>query len=216
MDADGLPIVGTGTDLTKVGAINQKRTLAFLNHFIVHTTHFLNRFSCVCEEKLTNLALRIQQIETTLNILEAKLASIPGLEDVKVETSNVANPVPQEAPQPSAVNQLPIPAQPVQAASLVSEQPRTEVVKPPAAPPEAPPSNVLTVAKDPRYARYLKMVQVGVPVLAIRNKMIADDLDPELLNTPDAPVPDSGVSQKAESDSGEGSSDSESGGSFSD
>lgn len=65
--------------------------------------------------------------------------------------------------------------------------------------------NVLTVAKDPRYARYLKMVQVvshymmslftkslilgdfmsrffkGVPVMAIRNKMILEGLDPNLL-----------------------------------
>lgn len=68
--------------------------------------------------------------------------------------------------------------------------------------------NVMTVAKDPRYARYLKMVQVvsyyycccgylrnglvlclnvmfnvpqGVPVMAIRNKMVMEGLDPNLL-----------------------------------
>lgn len=71
---------------------------------------------------------------------------------------------------------------------------------------------VMTVAKDPRYARYLKMVQVvshfyhllmnfkkkkkknqcltshcmfylpqGVPVMAIRNKMVMEGLDPNLL-----------------------------------
>ena len=34
----------------KVGPLNHKRTLAFLNHFITHTVRFLNRFSCVCEE----------------------------------------------------------------------------------------------------------------------------------------------------------------------
>lgn len=68
--------------------------------------------------------------------------------------------------------------------------------------------NVMTVAKDPRYARYLKMVQVvsryycccgylrpglvlclnvmfnvpqGVPVMAIRTKMVMEGLDPNLL-----------------------------------
>ena len=55
---------------------------------------------------------------------------------------------------------------------------------------EVTPENILTVAKDPRYARYLKMVQVGVPVMAIRNKMISEGLDPDLLERPDAPVPD--------------------------
>ncbi|RXM30188.1 N-acetylglucosamine-1-phosphotransferase subunits alpha/beta [Acipenser ruthenus] len=39
-------------------------------------------------QKLASISLRIQQIETTLNILEAKLSSIPGLEDVKVEGSS--------------------------------------------------------------------------------------------------------------------------------
>ncbi|XP_048463923.1 WASH complex subunit 3 [Rhincodon typus] len=72
MDADGLPLVGSGIDLTRVPAIQQQRTVAFLNQFIAHTVRFLNRFSTVCEEKLASLSLRIQQIETTLNILEAK------------------------------------------------------------------------------------------------------------------------------------------------
>ena len=34
------------------------------------------------------------------------------------------------------------------------------------------------------------MVQVGVPVMAIRNKMISEGLDPDLLERPDAAVPD--------------------------
>ncbi|XP_026646683.1 WASH complex subunit 3 isoform X4 [Zonotrichia albicollis] len=157
MDEDGLPIVGSGIDLTKVPAIQQKRTVAFLNQFVVHTVQFLNRFSTVCEEKLSALSLRIQQIETTLNILDAK------------------NNTQEEGLQ------------------------KTEVVT----------ENVTTVAKDPRYARYLKMVQVGVPVMAIRNKMISEGLNPDLLETPDAPVPAWGDDGKAEE-----SSDSES--SFSD
>ncbi|XP_054071265.1 WASH complex subunit 3 isoform X6 [Falco biarmicus] len=157
MDEDGLPIVGSGIDLTKVPAIQQKRTVAFLNQFVVHTVQFLNRFSTVCEEKLSALSLRIQQIETTLNILDAK------------------NNIHEEGLQ------------------------KTEVVT----------ENVRTVAKDPRYARYLKMVQVGVPVMAIRNKMISEGLNPDLLETPDAPVPAWGDDGKAED-----SSDSES--SFSD
>lgn len=34
----------------QVPAIQQKRTVAFLNQFVVHTVQFLNRFSTVCEE----------------------------------------------------------------------------------------------------------------------------------------------------------------------
>ncbi|XP_036313163.1 WASH complex subunit 3 isoform X6 [Pipistrellus kuhlii] len=153
MDEDGLPLMGSGIDLTKVPAIQQKRTVAFLNQFVVHTVQFLNRFSTVCEEKLADLSLRIQQIETTLNILDAKLSSIPGLDDVTVEVSPVS--------VPGVTNETP--SEPSQ----------------------------------------------GVPVMAIRNKMISEGLDPDLLERPDAPVPDGEGEKNAEE-----SSDSES--SFSD
>ncbi|KAG7456222.1 hypothetical protein MATL_G00249410 [Megalops atlanticus] len=178
MDEDGLPIVGSGVDLTKVPAIQQKRIVAFLNQFIVHTVRFLNRFSTVCEEKLASVSLRIQQIETTLSILEAKLSSIPGLEDVRVEGVGQRQVADSNGP------------------AMMPSQPETTAA---ASPPEEPPEqqqteavteNVLTVAKDPRYARYLKMVQVGVPVMAIKNKMILEGLDPSLLDTPNAAVPD--------------------------
>lgn len=57
----------------KVEAIQQKRTIAFINHFITHTASFLNRFSCVCEEKLEHLSNRIQNLEITLSLLETKV-----------------------------------------------------------------------------------------------------------------------------------------------
>ncbi|XP_070310150.1 WASH complex subunit 3 isoform X1 [Odocoileus virginianus] len=182
MDEDGLPLMGSGIDLTKVPAIQQKRTVAFLNQFVVHTVQFLNRFSTVCEEKLADLSLRIQQIETTLNILDAKLSSIPGLDDVTFEVSpvnvtRITNGTHSEAT--SEQSQIYTPCS-LQQNSLQDSGPQES---------EVTPENILTVAKDPRYARYLKMVQVGVPVMAIRNKMISEGLDPDLLERPDAPVP---------------------------
>ncbi|XP_007503385.1 WASH complex subunit 3 isoform X3 [Monodelphis domestica] len=150
MDEDGLPLMGSGIDLTKVPAIQQKRTVAFLNQFVVHTVQFLNRFSTVCEEKLSALSLRIQQIETTLNILDAKLSSIPGLEDVKFEISTANVNSVTNGPE----------ATPDQQSSLSpqSEQNNTQDSGPQKC--EAAAEHILTVAKDPRYARYLKMVQV--------------------------------------------------------
>ncbi|XP_016045808.1 WASH complex subunit 3 isoform X2 [Erinaceus europaeus] len=193
MDEDGLPLMGSGIDLTKVPAIQQKRTVAFLNQFVVHTVQFLNRFSTVCEEKLADLSLRIQQIETTLNILDAKLSSIPGLDDVTFEVSPITAPS--------------ITSEPHNNTTLEQSQNSLQDSGPQES--EVAAENILTVAKDPRYARYLKMVQVGVPVMAIRNKMISEGLDPDLLEKPDAPVPDGEIEKNAEE-----SSDSES--SFSD
>ncbi|XP_033470804.1 WASH complex subunit 3 [Epinephelus lanceolatus] len=211
MDEDGLPIVGSGVDLTKVPAIQQRRVVAYLNQFVVHTVRFLNRFSTVCEEKLSNISLRIQQIETTLCILEAKLSSIPGLEDVTIEGLSQRQPAQANGPTNTSQSQtdgppagtLP-PTEPAQTAPDSAATPKAEAAA----------ENVMTVAKDPRYARYLKMVQVGVPVMAIKNKMVLEGLDPSLLDTPDAPLPDGGTRSTEDQDIAATSSDSES--SFSD
>ncbi|XP_063111533.1 WASH complex subunit 3 isoform X4 [Cavia porcellus] len=145
MDEDGLPLMGSGIDLTKVPAIQQKRTVAFLNQFVVHTVQFLNHFSTVCEEKLANLSLRIQQIETTLNILDAKLSSIPGLEEVAFEVSPVSVTSITDRSQSEAT----------------SEQSQSSAQDPGPQESEASSDNTVTIAEDPRYARYLKMVHVS-------------------------------------------------------
>lgn len=214
MDEDGLPIVGSGVDLTKVPAIQQRRIVAYLNQFVAHTVRFLNRFSTVCEEKLSNISLRIQQIETTLCILEAKLSSIPGLEDVTIDAGpSQQQPAQANGPTTSIQSQTDGPA----AATLPPPEPvqtTPEPTIPETIEENVAAENVMTVAKDHRYARYLKMVQVGVPVMAIRNKMVLEGLDPNLLDTPDAPVPDGATGGGEDQDVAATSSDSES--SFSD
>ncbi|KAJ4924873.1 hypothetical protein JOQ06_003823 [Pogonophryne albipinna] len=218
MDEDGLPIVGSGVDLTKVPAIQQRRVVAYLNQFVVHTVRFLNRFSTVCEEKLANISLRIQQIETTLSILEAKLSSIPGLEDVTIEGLSQRQPAQAngQANGPSTATQSQTGGPPAGSLPPPEISQAAQTAPEPATPPqvEAAAENVMTVAKDPRYARYLKMVQVGVPVMAIKNKMVLEGLDSNLLDTPDAPLPDEGARSIEDQDVSATSSDSES--SFSD
>jgi WASH complex subunit CCDC53 len=51
-----------------------------VNNFIVNTTKFLNTFSESCDIKLTNISSKINNLDTVLSVLEAKLNSVPGLE----------------------------------------------------------------------------------------------------------------------------------------
>lgn len=189
MDSDGLPLVGPGVDYTKVESINQKRLIAFLNHFVSHTAGFLNRFSCVCEEKLEKLSHRMQQLEITMNLLDAKISSIPGLENVTApsgassgaQTTEPAGappaPPPPGAPAPPAAESAAPPPPPVE---------------------EEKPSN--PVSKDPRYMKYFKMVQVGVPEQVVKMKMSAEGVNPDILDNPDAPAPAAGASKKDDDD----------------
>ncbi|XP_071941962.1 WASH complex subunit 3-like [Antedon mediterranea] len=178
MDSDGLPIVGPGVDLSKVGAIHPKRMLAFLNHFVSHTTRFLNRFSCVCEQKLSDLNIRIQHLETTMNLLEAKLASIPWLEDVEIAPAITAS-------EPETQTATNLPALPA------AESPGKST-------PSA--STVVTVSQDPRYAKFFKMINMGVPAAALRQKARLEGLNPDYLDTPDAPAPPQSSQQSNDTD----------------
>ena len=45
------------------------------------------------------------------------------------------------------------------------------------------------VKDHPDYARFFKMLAVGVPAQAVRNKMALEGISPDLLDTPDAPLP---------------------------
>ncbi|KAL0598892.1 WASH complex subunit 3 [Plecturocebus cupreus] len=56
-----------------------------LKQFVVHMVQFLVGFSTACEEKLGDLSLCSQQIETTLNILDTKSSSTLDLDDVTIE-----------------------------------------------------------------------------------------------------------------------------------
>ena len=76
-------MVGAGLDYTKVEALPPKQLLALINSFVVHTVHFLNSFAHDADNKLSNTSKRIQQLEISLNLLEAKLSHIDGIQNVE-------------------------------------------------------------------------------------------------------------------------------------
>jgi WASH complex subunit CCDC53 len=60
----------------------------------------------------------------------------------------------------------------------------------PPPPPPRPIGGGMTVRTDPRLAGYFKMLDVGIPISAIKAKMQKDGIpDPNVLDTPDAPSP---------------------------
>lgn len=82
MDEYGLPVVGAGIDYTKVCSLPKKELLALVNTFVVQSVHFLNGFAKHSEASLASMSTKIQQLEISLNILEAKLSHIPNLEGI--------------------------------------------------------------------------------------------------------------------------------------
>ena len=170
---DGKDLGIPNVDLSKVKPLNQQRSVAFTNNFIARTACFLNRFAVVAEEDLAQQTLEMQKLEIALSIIEEKLASIPGLNEAyakKADAEKTMESTPKDAQSnASTVQQSDNGVEPVQEPEI---------------------QNFVAVKDDPRYARFIKMMNVGVPVPAVEAKMKNEGLDPTLLHTPDAPLPD--------------------------
>jgi hypothetical protein len=61
-------------DFTEVDPIPYRKSLTFINSFLIQTTQFLNKFANTCEKKLGDVSAQLQQLEITMGLLEAKLA----------------------------------------------------------------------------------------------------------------------------------------------
>ncbi|XP_065075534.1 WASH complex subunit 3 [Ochlerotatus camptorhynchus] len=149
-----------GLEKHELPPTNQKRMVAFINHFVLSTVNFLNKFATDCETKFVRYEHKIQSLEASLSIVEAKLASIDALRN----GSDIAgNQQPEVAIKPegnspeedskSEINQT------------VEESSKEEVIE-----------------RDPQYERYFKMLQVGVPMPAVKNKIKVEGLDPDYID----------------------------------
>uniref|UniRef100_A0A182MTE8 Coiled-coil domain-containing protein 53 n=1 Tax=Anopheles culicifacies TaxID=139723 RepID=A0A182MTE8_9DIPT len=139
---------------------NQKRMVAFINHFIVSTVTFLNKFASDCETRFVNYEQKIQNLEASLMIVEAKLASIDVLKQPDNTTAIEGNK--QSAIAPSTTETKPVPEQ----ESL----------------PDVPANQPAAPERDPKYESYFKMLHVGVPLGAVKNKIVSEGLDPDYID----------------------------------
>ncbi|XP_055340091.1 WASH complex subunit 3-like [Paramacrobiotus metropolitanus] len=192
-------VLGDSIDLNQVPALPLNETVGYVKQAATIIVQHLNHFAQTADEKLRQMSANISRLETELTILEAKLASVPGLSSIKASEPNtpggmpvpasaaheVPASVPAEAMKPTP---SPVPADTSSPATSATPVP-DGVSSQPVAAAEETSQNVLTVQKDPIYAKYFRMVQVGVPAQAVKLKMAAEGLNPALLDTPNAPSP---------------------------
>lgn len=144
-----------------------------VNNFILNTTDFLNKFTSLCEQKLSNVSQQVQRVEVVLALLEAKLDSVEWM-----GSGGAAPAAAAAAPSAPAITSSSAPAAPPMDAAAP-------------APPAAPVSEGIRLKEDPRYSKYFKMLAMGVPKPAIKLKMQSEGCpDPSQIdNDPDGPAP---------------------------
>ncbi|KAJ0175872.1 hypothetical protein K1T71_009031 [Dendrolimus kikuchii] len=145
----------TNIDLTKIAAIQQKRTLAFVNHFVMTNVQFLNNFMRNCENKLMLFEQKLEKVNAAMILLESKLSSIPELNTAQtVVVTQKPEVVPQDVTEDK--NQIEEEVQDIQ-------------------------QEIQNKESRPEYDRFVKMVQVGVPLQAVKIKVNLEGLDPNVL-----------------------------------
>ncbi|XP_068151507.1 WASH complex subunit 3 [Drosophila tropicalis] len=157
-------------DKTQIPPLNQKRILAFVNHFLISTCNFLNEFSMGCETKFVQMERHLQKIEASLVILETKLASIPSDNDNNNETTSTTTPKKEEGELNSSVEEA-------------TDETENDEEDSSALNEAAPPVGV-RACEDTRYRKFFKMLQVGVPAPAVKQKMQTEGLEPQILDQP--------------------------------
>lgn len=160
-------------DLQDTRPIAYRNTLDLVSAFVIHTTEFLNKFASTCEEKLNKVESNIKQMEITLNLLEAKLGSIEG---IKIE--NLPTPINNTQQTNGNVGNQ-------QTQQPIQQQPQQPVVKEPVVETQ----KVLLCKDDPKLEKYFKMLRYEIPKVQIQQKMMAEGVDPKLLDTPNEPSP---------------------------
>lgn len=107
----------------------------------------------------------MQKLEASLEILESRLSSIPGLEQEHQKESNNVN--------ETNMNKL----EEVEVSGM--DEADDSQIKP-----KDEEKEVQSAAKDPRYEKYFKMLHFGVPKQAVKLKMEQEGLDASILDNP--------------------------------
>ncbi|XP_058102631.1 uncharacterized protein LOC131246479 isoform X2 [Magnolia sinica] len=155
-------------------SVSDQRTLYLVNIFIVNTTRFLNKFSAICEEKLSHVHRRILRLDATLTLLEAKLRSIDGVGECEENGSvEVAGPSNQpESQDPSSVESSSEPTcrSGKPSCAAVSVQQKTSILSVHSEGlqvqhlTESIPCQHISMSEDdPRLSKFRRMLHFGVP-----------------------------------------------------
>lgn len=96
---------------------------------------------------------------------------------------------PSPSPQPSEQQVTPAPAVPTTSPAPEASEASANVPEPAEAVLILP-STFVALKDEPKYAKYFKMLKSGVPAPAVAHRMVADGLDPAILDCdPDQPMP---------------------------
>ncbi|KAK0393038.1 hypothetical protein QR680_000026 [Steinernema hermaphroditum] len=162
--------INPDVQLDKVKPLDLKRTVAFANFYLTQVASILNKFSVSAEERIMEIERRLEFVESVLTIIEEKVKSVGDLQSVAVNNGNVMH----HNHSSTTKEQNKQDADSEEKSSLSDKESHENW-------------RMLPNCEDPMYAKYFKMLKMGVVEAAVKQKMIVDGLDPSVLDCPDDP-----------------------------
>lgn len=161
-------------DLNKVESINKSQLVDLINNFTISYLDKLKRLMTNVDSRLFKLNSKIIVCQSNLCTLEARIASVPGLNESKeLKEDNKA----AVAVKGETADQLD--SQASRSGPHVDDQ--QEIDRTPGNESSDSKEEQNVSNDDPELIKYRKMVAVGVPRDAVKIKMKADGHDPNLL-----------------------------------
>ncbi|VDK49902.1 unnamed protein product [Anisakis simplex] len=195
MTEPDLSFISADINLEQVKALDTKRTIAFVNYFVMQLTHFLNSFATDVESRIIEMENRLERVRTCTLLLESKVDSVAGAGEVFVDQPMQSSPPKQTSSLESTNN--------VKSTLIKSDDSVQEIAMKPQETMEPAEENatelnatsqktstlhpVITIREDVRYEKYFKMLKMGVIEAAVKQKMVSEGVDPSFLDRPDAP-----------------------------
>jgi WASH complex subunit CCDC53 len=147
-----------------------RRLLTFVNFSLHRMASMLNTFTGECDRRLHEVSMRLDRLDASLTLVEAKLTSCHWLRAQLDGTPSTKALTEQNVPALRAETQSP----PVAS----SEQPMQPAEQ---SSPELAVVAQFTNRSHPMLATYYRMVQMGVPAAAVKLKMQSENIDGDLL-----------------------------------
>ena len=159
---------------------NDQKLATCVNAYATECVAMLNALSTSAEGKLARAERRIEEAETRVRLLERALLEGGRRrveEEEEEEPSSSVGVVPPPLPPDGSAPEPPPPPPPPPPPIVADDEPDDDA---PTQPRES--VNVQNEDVNPAHAIYFKMLKMGVPEQAVRNKMALDGVDPGVLD----------------------------------
>ncbi|VDM42015.1 unnamed protein product [Toxocara canis] len=193
MTEPDLSFINADINLEHVKPLDSKRVVAFVNYFVMKTTHFLNAFAGDVEARILEMENRMERVETQLLLLEAKVDSVAGMSEMFPDVTE-SRAKEADSHQPTTADHLEAIANEEvvvengsRNGTLLMHRVEENTASPTTSSEQQPHLSIVTVREDARYAKYFKMLRMGVVEAAVKQKMASEGVDPLLLDNPNAP-----------------------------